>query len=256
MDASSVNHDLTKSATRLTGRQQRELDHVGYIALNGILSQQECGLLSRAVDELWEKEQTANHDYVGTPGVRFTANLLRHSLLFERCLVQPLVLDAVRAVLGPDIFLFVINARRADRGYGNQPLHDLKRSRGKPFRWCNAIWCLDEFTPKNGSTRVIPGSHLTAEPFLSRCSDPALPHPDECRIEASRGSVVILNSHLIHGGSTNETTRPRRCIHVVFTLKSETHYDWRELPESILKGLMPQSLDLIGLGSSEGNPLL
>jgi len=232
----------------LTDDQRRTLDEAGYVVLPGILSEQECDLWSRTIDDVWEQERTRAHKYREEPGVRFTDNLLRHSQLFEKCMSDPTVLDGVRAVLGQDIVLSLINARRSDPGYGNQALHDLKRERGVPFRWCNTMWCLDEFTSVNGATRVIPRSHMSGEPFLSRCEDSLLPHPDECFVEAPRGGVVIFNSHLIHGGSTNHTDTPRRCVHSSFARVGEQpYYDWNELPSAIQSGLTPTSRQLLGL---------
>ncbi|MFF3504309.1 phytanoyl-CoA dioxygenase family protein [Streptomyces sp. NPDC003247] len=231
----------------LTEEQRRTLDRDGYLVLPDVLSTEECDLLSKETDDIWERERGAEHKYVEEAGVRFTDNLLRHSTLFERVLTEPAVLAGVRAVLGADIRLSLINGRRADPGHGNQPLHDLKRRRGKPFRWCNTIWCLDPFTERNG-TRVIPGSHLEDERFLARLEDPKLIHPDERTVVAPRGAVVVFNSHLIHGGSTNREDTARRCIHGSFAAAGEpTFYNWHELPQAVKEGLAPGSLALLGL---------
>ncbi|RKN44913.1 phytanoyl-CoA dioxygenase family protein [Streptomyces hoynatensis] len=231
----------------LTAEQRRILEDDGYVVLPDVLTPEECDLLSEKTDEMWEAEKQRPRRYTVEAGVRFTDNLLRYSTIFERCLLDPLVLDGVRAVLGDDIHYYLINGRRADPGYGKQPLHDLKRERGRPFRTCNTIWCLDEFTEANG-TRVVPGSHLTAEPYVSRCVDPLRPHPDETRVLAPRGAVVVFNSHLIHGGSENRGDTPRRCIHSAYAVRSvRPNYDWRLLPDEIKAGLKPESLALLGL---------
>jgi ectoine hydroxylase-related dioxygenase (phytanoyl-CoA dioxygenase family) len=144
--------------------------------------------------------------------------------------------------------LNLVNGRCANPNSGLQPLHDLSRRRGRPFEKCNVIWCLDEFTPTNGATRVIPGSHLTGEPFMSRMTDPMLPHPDECLVLAPRGAVIMHNSHLIHGGTMNRSTARRRSLHNAFTTPATpTTYDWRALPTHIREGLQPETLGLLGL---------
>ncbi len=246
-----MNHLRSETWTEfslLDGDDLRALSRSGYLVLEDILSEAECDLWSGTVDEIWQKERSRPDAPPAEPCVQFVPNLLRHSLLFERCLREAAVLEGVRAVLGTDILLYLINGRRADLGGGNQPLHDLQRARGGPFRWCSTIWCLDAFTPANGATRFIPGSHMKAEPYLSRCKDPLEPHPDECSLVAPRGSVVIFNSHLIHGGSENRTNHPRRSVQSSFTLAGEKpHYDWRELPREIRAGLRPESLSLLGL---------
>jgi len=249
MSKCDVDQDLQGLGPQLPPDQRAMLDDHGYAVLTDVLSEAECDLLSREADEIWERERLAGQKFVTEPGVRFTSNILSRSVVFQKCMSDPRVLAGVRAVLGPAIRLSLMHSRRADTGCGNQPLHDLSRRRGRPFLKCNTTWCLDEFTLVNGATRVLPGSHLAEDVFLARCEDPALPHPDECRVTASRGAVVIMNSHLIHGGSTNVSDAPRRCIHSAFGLASEpTVCDWTQLPSEIRAGLDPDNLELLGLG--------
>lgn len=250
-EQSTVLHSPTPGQW-LTEEQRHGLEETGYLVLPGILSQEQCDVWSRAVDQVWELQRYEPHGYTEEPGVRFADNLLRYSLLFERCLQAPPVLAAVRSVLGGKIKLSLLNGRRTDPGHGLQPLHDLRRRRGRPFLWCSTFWCLDAFTPANG-TRVIPGSHLSDAAFRSRFQDPLLPHPDERRIVAPRGAVIVFNSHLIHGGSSNEADTPRRSVQATFTLPDEpSYYDWTELPPAVLRGLSPAGVALLGVGPAGG----
>jgi ectoine hydroxylase-related dioxygenase (phytanoyl-CoA dioxygenase family) len=204
-----------------------------------------CAEFSRVLDEIWVREhlsETYNHE----PGVQFVPNLLQYSAAFQRCVSDPVVLAAVRVALGPAIRLNRILGRRADPGHGHQALHDLERSRGGPYFKANAIWCLDEFTPFNGSTRLIPGSHANGEPYLSRLVDPGLEHPDERRALAPRGSVIVHNSHILHGGTRNDSQSPRRSIHAAFsTLNVEPHWTFGALPPGIRAALTPETLALL-----------
>lgn len=235
----------------LTPQQRGELDEAGYTVVRSVLSDGECDEWSRLIDDMWEEERSGPHDYDEEAGVRFTDNLLRYSCAFEKAIAAPAILEGVRYVLGEDVIVSLVNGRRADPGYGLQPLHELQRRRGRPFVSCNTMWCLDEFTALNGATRVIPGSHLSAEPFLSRMEDPMRKHPDETQILAPRGAVVIFNSHLLHAGDRNATDKPRRCVHSQFTLRGRpTEYAWHELPGHILAELTPQGRGLLGLTAS------
>lgn len=232
-------------SAELSAEQRQGLQDDGFVILPGILTDDESHALSQTLDELWAT-QYIGPEYNDEPGVQFVPNLLQYSSIFERFVAEPIVLAAVRFVLGPDIRLNRIHGRRCDPDHGNQPLHDLNRRRGKPFFKANVIWCIDDFTPVNGSTRVIPGSHLADELFLARCADPLLPHPDERRLLARRGSALVHNSHLIHGGSRNESAAPRRSIQVAYTTPDILpFYDWRELPADITKTLGPQTLALL-----------
>lgn len=232
----------------LDAQRRQEIDELGYTVLEGILTDVECDQWSEATDAIWERERGKPHAYEEETGVRFVDNLLRFSALFEKSASEASVVAAVRSVLGPGVILNLVNARRSDPGYGLQPLHDLDRPRGHPFHMCNTIWCLDEFTPENGSTRVIPGSHLDGEPFLSRITDPRAPHPDEITISAPRGAVVIFNAHMLHAGGRNETDRPRRSVQSQFTLEMrKPFYPWHELPAAIVREFQPETLRLLAL---------
>ncbi|MFD4791318.1 phytanoyl-CoA dioxygenase family protein [Streptomyces sp. NPDC058459] len=236
------------SARLLSTQQCTELDEAGYTVIEGVLSDAECDLWSETIDSIWLGERGKIHQYAEEPGVQFVDNLLRFSPLFQKAAVEPVVLEAARRVLGPEIILNLMNARRSDSGSGLQPLHDLDRRRGRPFLTCNTIWCLDEFNKANGATRALPGSHLTGEPFLSRMIDPLEPHPDEIRITAPRGAVVIFNAHLLHAGGQNETDRPRRSVQSQFALPTQQpFYDWKELPTHIVDTISPEARKLLVL---------
>jgi len=239
--------DIREISSLLTDDELRCIEVDGYVILRYILPDAECDLLSRLTDEIWARENFGKI-YDDEPGVQFVPNLLKHSLSYERLVTEPRVLGAVQAMLGRDIWLDRIIGRRSDPGWGNQALHDLSRRRGRPFFKTNAIWCLDEFTTLNGATRVIPGSHMTGEPFLSRCTDPSLPHPDERVVTAPRGSVIVHNSHIIHGGTLNRSGGPRRSIHSAYTSRDvPPHTDWNELPAGIRASLSAKTRELTGL---------
>jgi len=233
----------------LTAEELRSVDDDGYVVLDGILTDAVCDLLSATTDEVWRREQ------IGAPaadlqGVQFCANLLRHSAIYDRCVNDARVLAAVAAFLGAQFRLDRIISRRADPQYGHQPLHDLERRRGRPFFKANAIWCLDEFTATNGATRVLPGSHLSNEPYLSRMVDPDAPHPDERVVVAPRGSVIVHSSHLIHGGTRNRTDRPRRSIHSAFTTPEvDVYTDWTSVPQQVRGQLSTTTRLLMGLST-------
>ena len=42
---------------------------------------------------------------------------------------------------------------------------------------CNTVWMLDDFTPDNGATRMIPGSHKWGKRPQDVLADPEAPHP-------------------------------------------------------------------------------
>jgi ectoine hydroxylase-related dioxygenase (phytanoyl-CoA dioxygenase family) len=90
------------------------------------------------------------------------------------------------------------------------------------FQVCNSIWLLDDFTSDNGATRVVPGTHRSGQSPSDVLDDPGAAHPDQQLLLAPAGTVVIFNSHLWHGGTTNHTDRPRRAVHSYFTRRHQT----------------------------------
>jgi ectoine hydroxylase-related dioxygenase (phytanoyl-CoA dioxygenase family) len=104
---------------------------------------------------------------------------------------------------------------------GNQALHADwgKRQSDEPFHVVNSIWLIDDFTAENGSTRVVPGTHKLGGSPRDYLADPAAPHPDQQLLIAPAGTVVVFNSHLWHGGTTNRTDKTRRACHVYYTAR-------------------------------------
>ena len=45
-------------------------------------------------------------------------------------------------------------------------------------------------------------------------TDPYAPHPEEIKLTGKAGSVAVINGHIWHGGTRNETGAPRRVLHL------------------------------------------
>ena len=120
------------------------------------------------------------------------------------------------------IYLHRLNFRAALPGHGRQPLHADFGGPVPPggYQVCNSIWLLDDFTADNGATRVVPGSHRFGRPAREALPDPAAAHPNEVQLIAPAGTVVVFNSHLWHGGTRNDSGRPRRALHSCFTRRA------------------------------------
>jgi len=116
-----------------------------------------------------------------------------------------------------------LNFRAAKPNRGLQKLHvDWHEAVSPgPYRVCNSIWLLDDFSVANGATRLVPRTHLCGKMPDEEMEDPLQPHPNEIILEAPAGTVVIFNSHVWHGGTTNRTKQPRRAIHSYFCRRDE-----------------------------------
>ena len=80
---------------------------------------------------------------------------------------------------------------------------------------------LDDYDEGNGTTRCIPGSHLSAKLPQDVLIDPAAPQWNEVKLVAPAGSVMIFNSHTSHGGTRNTSNRRRRGLHSYFCRRDQ-----------------------------------
>jgi ectoine hydroxylase-related dioxygenase (phytanoyl-CoA dioxygenase family) len=142
------------------------------------------------------------------------------------------VISLIRSVIGPHCVLSSLNSLEPRHGYGHQPLH---RDEGpvapEGFVTANSIWVLDPMDVGNGATRLLPGTHNTAE--LSDDTDTRLTYA-----EAAPGSVVVINAHVLHGASINREGRRRRVIHGYFTKRGrqlQTDFRYYSSPASIAR---------------------
>jgi len=200
----------------LTDIEKRQLEEQGYLALPGLLSDEEVEGYRARVEELFAEEgNRSGAEFKQEPGSRRLANLVDKGELFEAAIQTPRVLECIEAVLGPDFKLSSLNVRSANpHGQSGQPLHvdsgELPDARGNTV--CNSVWMLDDFTERNGALRIVPGSHR-----WMRLPDPGAKVEGEFLVTGKAGTVVVMNAHAWHGGTANRTDHPRRAMHVYYT---------------------------------------
>ena len=213
---------LGVTASTLDAGTRERLDRDGYVPLPGVLSAGQLSQIRARLAELLAAEgDQAGIEVHQEAGADRLADLVNKGPMFQPGFTDPKVLACIAHVLG-DFRLSSLNFRAARPGHGRQPLHG---DFGGPvpaagYQVCNSIWLLDDFTAENGATRVVPGSHRNGRPAREALADPGAPHPDEVRLIAPAGTVVVFNSHLWHGGTENRSDRPRRALHSYFTRRA------------------------------------
>lgn len=199
---------------------RRELDERGFVRLEGFIVPERRQRLADRIQALFDAEgHRAGAEFKLEPGARRLANLVDKGVVFVECIVEPVVLEYVGCVLGSRFKLSSLNARSANPRNGEtQPLHvdasALPDQRG--FWVCNTVWMLDDFTPENGALRAVPGSHRFLRRPEDGLSDPRQAHPDQVLVTGRAGDLVVMNSHLWHGGTANDTDRPRLALHAFY----------------------------------------
>ena len=218
------------------------------------------GLRERILELFVSEGAQAGSEFRPEAHAHRLANLVDKGEVFRRAIVAPAVLDGVKHVLGPAMKLSSLNARSADpNADAGQPLHvDMAAIPDARGYWvCNTIWMLDDFTPENGATRLVPGSHKWGQRPQDVLSDPAAPHPDEILLTGPAGGVVVMNAHLWHGGTANRTARPRLAMHAFYCRrdKPQQQYQKQLLRPEVQTALTPELRDLLAIDDPENDAL-
>ncbi|MBM3753199.1 MAG: phytanoyl-CoA dioxygenase family protein [Acidobacteria bacterium] len=201
----------------MTLEEKRLLQEQGYLIMRGVIDPEWLAELRRETEAILKVEgDNAGGEFRKEEGSDRLANLVDKGETFRRLVSHPMLLESAEAVLGPDFKLSSLNYRAALPGEkSHQPLHCdmglVEDERG--FAVFNSIWMLDDFTPLNGPTRFVPNTHRSGKTPQQVLNDPNAPHPDEQVTLGQAGDVVLMNSHLWHGGTQNHTATPRRSLH-------------------------------------------
>jgi ectoine hydroxylase-related dioxygenase (phytanoyl-CoA dioxygenase family) len=236
----------------LTPEEKEALDRDGHVLLPGILAPAQIeALRARQAELLAAEGENAGKEVHQEAGTDRLSDLINKGSMFHIVLTEPRVLAAVAHVLDNDLKLSSLNARNALPGQGMQALHPDWGGPVGPgeYQVCNSLWLLDDFTPDNGATRVVPGSHRSGKTPGDEMEDPRAPHPREVVLQAKAGDVVVVNSHTWHGGTTNRTQGTRRVMHGYFCRRGQTQQldQQKYLRPETAAQLSPASLHLLGV---------
>ena len=201
----------------LTSRQRRSLAEDGYLLVPAVLAADVVAALAARLDELAraiiaerdaaigeQGEQGEQWEEAGVVRVRLDPADPEYAPLVR----QPLLLSAAYAVIGPGCRVDGLGLRAPLPGCGHQGLHPdffPGHSTSGPWQVLAAMWCITGFTRDNGPLRVIPGSHRSARDPADDMEFPGMgPHPDEVKLIAPAGSLILFNSaSLWHSGTLN-----------------------------------------------------
>jgi ectoine hydroxylase-related dioxygenase (phytanoyl-CoA dioxygenase family) len=193
----------------------RQLDEHGYALLRDVLPPEKVAHYRRRILELSAAEpehgRTQQH-------VRW---LMNKGADFREILLHPRVDPLFRHLLGDGYVLSTLTSNVVKPGAEDQRCHtDFQAGVPEPFPeglclTANSLWLLDDFTPENGGTRLVPGSHRRRRnPPPDYTSEPG-----EVRLAAPAGSVLVLNGALWHSSGANRTDRERVCL-IWFNVRS------------------------------------
>jgi hypothetical protein len=241
--------------------RQHSLAEDGYLVLPGFFDSSTCEALIDRCEALWDLEgDQAGSEFRAEPGTRRLANLVDKGDIFKTVWANPEILSLVATVLGPEFKLSSLNARSANPySSTSQPLHaDMGAVFDEKGFWvCNTVWLLDDFTPDNGALRAVPGTHKLGRLPQQELTNPADVDPNEILITAPRGTVVVMNAHLWHGGTANRTERHRRALHSFYCRRDKPQQQWQAklLRSETIAGLTPDERRLLAIDDHENDAL-
>jgi ectoine hydroxylase-related dioxygenase (phytanoyl-CoA dioxygenase family) len=119
----------------------------------------------------------------------------------------------------------------------------------KGYWVCNTIWMLDDFTPDNGATRMIPGSHKWGRRPQDVLDDPMASHPDETLLTGKAGCIAVMNAHMWHGGTANRTSAPRLAMHAFYCRRDKPQQQYQKplLRPEVQAALSPECRQILAL---------
>lgn len=245
----------------VTQQQREQLDEQGFLLLPEFSSVSVVDELQEQIEDLFAQEgEAAGTEFKQELHSRRLSNLINKGELFCRLACQPSVLQLVDIVLGDQYKLSSMNARSANpRQPAGQPLHaDMGAIPDEHGPWvCNVIWLVDEFTHKNGCLRVVPGSHREKKLPQDAMADPLTAHPQEVLVTGPRGSLIVLNAHLWHGGTANRTAEPRTALHGFYCRrdKPQQQYQKKLIDLDLQRSFDPGLRHLLALDDTENDRL-
>jgi len=194
----------------------------GYVVLEGLLDANELAAVRSALEPLLDDGPSGRNDFEGTR-TRRVYSLVGRGAVFASMVEHPRVLALVDRLLLPHSLLTASQAISVGPGETPQPVHfdDSFYPLPRPRRAISisTIWAIDAFTPENGATEVIAGSHLfddaQVEGTYQRGGDGQRSSEFErglAPLEMKAGDCVLFAGTLLHRGGANRTDRWRRAI--------------------------------------------
>ena len=178
-------------------------------------------------------------------------NLLAYGSPFECVPVHENVLPIIEGVLDQGCLISSLSSIAIDPGETAQPIHadDMVIPLDKPHRpiVCNSMWALTDFTDANGATRLVPGSHRRENPAYGGAYE-------TIAAEMPKGSVLIWEGSLWHGGGANRTDKRRTGVAMNYCagfIRQQENQQLGLKPERV-KTFSPRLRELVGYGVYQG----
>ncbi|MBT4703215.1 MAG: phytanoyl-CoA dioxygenase family protein [Rhodospirillaceae bacterium] len=217
----------------LSKSQIEQYHEEGYTVVEGALSADRLAETLRLTDEIidaargltddddrYDLEESHTPD---DPRVRRLKSPFRHWPFFDDLLRDPLVLDVIQPLMGPNMRLYNNKMNIKAPGYGaavewhqDWAFYPHTNDVG-----CAVGFYLDDVTETNGPMMMIPGSHKGpafdhhAQGFFCGAMDPVkcpLDYENAVPVMGEAGTMTIHHVRTVHGSALNHSDKPRRLL--------------------------------------------
>ena len=195
-----------------------EIDILGFSLCENALTDAGVQELRGRLDDVWQKQvsEFGEKEIRGLGEWGQARAVLHYDRCFEGLILDPLVMDIVRATVGEAAILHCMN------GSISFPKEDYSQSRwhrdfeknftSDKMLSVNAFWILDEFNDQTGATWMVPHSHklsyIPSDEYLKKHA---------VQICAKAGSLLFFDSKLYHRAGQNFSLKPRRAVNLQYT---------------------------------------
>lgn len=242
--------DMGEQTDATIERHLIEIDEQGYTLLENAVPLDLLDALNEALLRLESdlSTQPGCNLFEGHHTVRIY-NLLARDSVFQQVPVFASLLPLVEGVLDKGALISSLSSISIDPAEVAQPIHVddalIKLPRPHPAMVCNSMWALTDFTEENGATRIVPGSHrFEKKPEYGS-------HPDSIAAVMPKGSILVWNGSLWHGGGANTSSERRVGIAMNYCAGFIRQQENQQLgiPLSLAETFEPRLQELAGFGT-------
>lgn len=234
-----------------------EIKRKGFTLIPNVISENEC----KNYKELLEKHFQKHHKYyvksltnksvADKSFEKVVYNLHNKDLSWFKLFENNLVIKILNSLLKEGsyknkepFYLNNISARCPYKGNKGQPIHLDSNLPGVNYNIVtNVIWYFDDVNKKNGTTIIVPKSHKFMKYPNNNKKIKNLKY-----ISAKKGSVLIFNANLWHGGSSKNDFNSRWALILGYArwfIKPSFDY-MKNTPKNIYKRLNDRQKSLLG----------